>query len=418
MVEHSRWWREWEVPFLAGVTLAIYLPRPVYTQLGEIESLSTHVASVLAMAAVSVLIYGYSRLFLSRFGSLGAGASFATAGHLFQQGSLGTSAAIGSLLVSGSLLVWRWLDARATPAIWSWCIGYAMAGLGMLAVGAFGPASFVAGVIVYLATTGRGRECKSWQHAAGVGVFAAVWLVGSVVGGEGLFGPPSSAAARRLLPEGEGYWTHLATFPIEAAVCGLPWSILLLAYTKRSFRRTIGFASLHVWFLACSAVCACAICWLIPIAGNRSFVALYPCMAPLVGLVIQRCGDALVTASWAQMWRRYLRGMAVMMPALGAYVFTIAVLGYGPTRGAATTAFASFYLMAALVLGSLTFWASGHSRTLHQRAAMIAIVAFLGLSYTGVISNPFAMNETQQAESDSTGGGEQPSTASLDRTER
>jgi hypothetical protein len=418
MVEHSRWWREWEVPFLAGVALAIYLPRPVYTQLGEIESLSTHVVSILAMAAVSVLIYGYSRQFLSRFGSLGAGASFATAGHLFQQGSLGTSVAIGSLLVSGSLLAWRWLDARAAPAIWTWCIGYAMAAMGMLVVGAFAPACFVAGVGLYLATTGRVRECQCWQHAAGVSVFAAVWLAGWLCGAGELFVPPTSAAARRLLAEGEGYFTHLATFPIEAAVCGLPWSILLLAYTKRSFRRTIGFASLHVWFLACSAVSACAICWLIPLAGNRSFVALYPCMAPLVGLVIQRCGDALVTASWAQMWRRYLRGMAVVMPAVGVYVFTIAVLGYGPTRGAATTAFASFYLMAALVLGSLTFWASGHSRTLHQRAAMIAIVAFLGLSYTGVISNPFAINGAQHAASDDTNAAETPSTASLDRSER
>ena len=99
-------------------------------------------------------------------------------------------------------------------------------------------------------------------------------------------------------------------------------------------------------------------------------------------------------------------------------MFTIAVLGYGPTRGATTPAFASFYLMAALVLGSLTFWASGHSRMLHQRAAMIAIVAFLGLSYTGVISNPFAINGAQHAEAADTNVDETPSTANLDRIER
>jgi hypothetical protein len=188
---------------------------------------------------------------------------------------------------------------------------------------------------------------------------------------------------------------HFAIFPLEVAAGMLPWSILLLAYVWRGFRRTIGPAREHLWFLVCPIGVALLSCWLLPGGRNRHFAAIYPCFAPLIGLVVQRCCEALAAIPRpANLWTRYLRAMGVIMPVVGVWVATATALGWGPSRGAQPPAFAAAYLLAAAALGVLAIAASRSSRPSYHRLGILSITVFLGLSVTGVMHNVyFALRE-------------------------
>ena len=125
---------------------------------------------------------------------------------------------------------------------------------------------------------------------------------------------------------------HLATFPAEVLVCMLPWSVLLVAYLRRDFRRSLGSAAADVRFLACAVAVAFPTCWLVPGARNRYFAPLYPCLALLIGLVVERCCQASA-APWARLWRWYVRGFGLAMPATAIWVVAATTLGWTVALG-------------------------------------------------------------------------------------
>ena len=72
---------------------------------------------------------------------------------------------------------------------------------------------------------------------------------------------------------------HLLSYPLEIAVCTLPWSPLLLSYLSKGFRRSIGNAEPYVVFLAIAIGLAFFTCWVVPGAGALLHAAL-----PLLGV--------------------------------------------------------------------------------------------------------------------------------------
>ena len=175
------YWGDWIVPRQQGEPL---LSRPplhnwaiaLAARLsGQFDETSTREPSALAVLLCVVVIYGYGRTFLGRWGALAAAAAFATMGHVLQLGRLGEDEAFYILLVAGSLLAWRWADAVGRAPLWAWSIGYVLAALGMLTKGPQAPIYFAAGVGAFLMLSGRRRELLGWPHAVGLALFLAVW---------------------------------------------------------------------------------------------------------------------------------------------------------------------------------------------------------------------------------------------------
>jgi len=390
-------WNDWIVPrqqgepFLSRPPLQNWAIALVAQFRGKLDETSTRLPSALGVLVTVMLIYGYGRTFLSRLGATTAAAAFATMGQVLQLGRLGETESFYTLLVAGSLLAWRWADAARRSPLRPWCLGYALAALGMLTKGPQAPAYFVAGVGAFLILSGRSRELLRWPNAAGMALFLAIWGAWQVP-----FWLRTSTADSWDLLAGEitnrldagpaALLKHLVTYPVEVLVCTLPWSVLLVAYLRRDFRRTLADAAVEVRFLACTLAVTFPTCWFMPAARGRYFVPLYPCLALLIGLVAQRCCQA-AAAPWARLWRWYRRSFGLAMPAVGAWVLAATALGWSLALGAQSIGLAALFAVTATLLGILVFRSAGSGRPLGNRVAALGVAVFLGLVFTGLVGN-------------------------------
>ncbi len=440
-MSERRWWMEWQLWLAVLLTVAIYLPRIGQTRLtaeetrraqvaremmwtgdwivpreqnepflsrppvqnwliaasvwvaGGFSDATVRVHSVIAMAALALLVYGYSRRFLTPLGAAGAAIAFPTMGHVFQYGWLGETEPVYTLFVSGSLLLWRWADLNKRTLL-AWCVGYALAGLGMLSKGAQAPVYFAAGVGVFLVLERRWRELFRWQHFVGLGVFFAVWLAWQIP--YCLRVTPHEAwvmfhgdTSMRFHDSSAGkFFKHLAVFPLEVFGCMLPWSVLLIAYARREFRASLGAMATEVKFLTCGAGFAFITCWVVPEARNRYFAPLYPCVAPLLGLVIQRASEAATGTAVALLWKRYVVGLSVVMAVGAASILGVTVADLGPEYGGQTLLFGLFYAAVTFALAGFALW-SLRPTNVRPLVGVLTIAAFLGLTYMGVVFNTF-----------------------------
>ncbi len=144
----------------------------------------------------------------------------------------------------------------------------------MLTKGPQAPVYFIGGVAIFLLAMRRGRELLRWQHAAGLGLFLAIWLAWEIpfylrVGPNDAWKMLTGDIGMRFH---DGSWMrtlrHVFEFPVSVTACMLPWCVLLLAYLRRDFRRSIAFAREDVWFLALSIGFAALTCYLVPGRGT------------------------------------------------------------------------------------------------------------------------------------------------------
>ena len=371
---------------------------------GDVDAAAIRLPSVSAVLLTALLIYAYSRLFLSRFGAFAAAAAYATMGQVLELGRLGETDAMFTLLVSGSLLVWHLGRVRGWPAAATWSSAYLLAALATLTKGPQAPAYFAGSVGAYLLVTRRWREALTWSHLAGVLLFLAIWGAWQVP----FYRRMGLAGARRILLGDVGlrfvdmHWLtvlkHLVTYPAEVLGSMLPWSALLVAYLHRGFRQAIGGARDHVWFLACSIAVTFPTCWLAPGARARYFMPLYPCFAPLIGLVAERSCEAARTVKWRRLWGRYLTALGLLMVAAGAVILAAATLDHRLLPIREPLWFAVLYALSAGGLAAVTL-RSRHAATHRQRlAGVIAVAAFLGLTYTGIVTDSLMRNSEHAAE--------------------
>ena len=261
--------RQQGLPFLSRPPVQNWAIALAAVVRGKVDAVAIRAPSVSAVLLTVILIYAYGRTFLSRLGAMSAMVAFPTMGLVLQFGWLGETEALYTFLVAGSLIVWRWANATHKP-LWGWCGGYGLAALGMLTKGPQAPAYFLGGVAVFLLAMRRGRELLRWQHAAGIGFFLAIWLAWEVpfclrVGPHDAWKMLVGDISMRFQDRS---WLrtlkHVFEFPVSVAACMLPWCVLLLAYLRRDFRRSIAFARRDVWFLALSIGFAALSCYLVP----------------------------------------------------------------------------------------------------------------------------------------------------------
>ncbi len=375
---------------------------------GSIDVVAVRLPSVVALLMTVLLIYAYSRIFLSRIGAIAAALAYGTMGQVMELCRLGETDSMFALWVSGSLLVWHGGHVRGWSPWRVWTAAYLLVALGTLTKGIQAPVYFAGGVGLFLLVTRRWRYALTWSHMAGIGVFLAVWGAWQApffarMGWAGLrhiyFGDVALYVHDR---DGLTIARHLSTYPLEIFFgCLMPWSLLLLLYGRRDFRRALEpipktsevsktsevcGARENVLFLACSILAAFPTVWLPPTARARFFLSLYPAFAPLVGLAVQRCCEAEHDGPWRRFWGFYLSAGAIAMVATGGVILAMSVL-----RPAVSIAqpmwFAVVLAVAAMGLAGIAYW-SGNSRTPEKRAiGTLALAAFLGLAYTGVVVN-------------------------------
>lgn len=409
--EESRWAQvayemlqtgDWLVPRQQGLTFADRPPlhswsiAAVSLAVGDVNLLSVRLPSVVCVLLTVVGIYCYARQFLSRVGALAAGAAYPTMLHVLELGRLGETDAMLTLFLSASLLVWHTGYMRRWPAWFAWSAGGVLAALGALTKGPQAPAYFAGGTIWYLVLQRDWRYLASWSHAAGWGVFAAVlgaWLVPftlaqDLAAAASVWTQEGHLATRFMYPTAGEALVRWTRYPIESFGAMLPWSLALLCFASRDFRRSLGSARPYVRFLATCSVVAFPTCWLPAYSVPRYFMPLYPCVACLVGVAIER-GWTLRQQIWWQ------RGWGVSMAALAVVAgLTATALGTGSLwageAGPALTLTAAhgvLFAVVAIVLGGAALWAMTADDQRRVRVGILAAAGFVGLVCVGPVTD-------------------------------
>ena len=409
MLESGDWIvpRQQGVPFLSRPPLQNWAIVGLGQALGNIDVWAIRLPSVLSLLGVVLLIYGYSQTFLSRFASFTAATAFASMVQVMELGRLGETEMMFTLFVAGSLLIWHWGFSRGWPAAAVWTAAYVFVALGTLAKGPQAPVYFAASVGLYLLITGRWRFALSWPHLFGIAVFLAVWAAWQVP----FYMELGYAGTRAIYGQDVGFrfadtrWItivrHLVEFPLEIFFgCMLPWSLLLLPYINSGFRRAIGSAKDNVVFLACVIGLTFPTVWLVPGGHTRYFLPIYPCFAPLIGLVVDRClaaQDAYRRPTsarwwegpWQLWWRQWLAIMSLVMPAAGLVVLIVS-LASDDARFEQPVSFATFYLVATIIFGLAAFISRKSPNSAARMAGPVSVALFMGLTFVGVFTNSLA----------------------------
>jgi 4-amino-4-deoxy-L-arabinose transferase-like glycosyltransferase len=360
---------------------------------GEIDAWAVRLPSVIAILLTLVIIYGYTRSFLSPFGAFSSALCYASLGQVLELGRLGETDAIFTLFLSGSLLSWKWCRNCGVSPWRTWCTGYALAALATLTKGPQAPLYFVGSVAVFCVVTRRWRDLFTPAHIAGITVALAIvglWQVPYTMQ-MGLdrsvkiyfqdVGPRFSELSRSTLA-----W-HLLTYPLQLLGGSLlPWSVWLLCVLDRNLRRGIGRWRDEIWYLAiCLAVTFPSV-WFAPGASLRYYMPLFPCLACVVGIIMEGFVTFSPAAGWSAFIWGYYRLMAGLMASAGAGLLIVSLVRPNLTL-AQSTAFALIYCGFCVLTAGAIWRSSGVLTRKRLLICSVALACFLGLTESSLLVN-------------------------------
>jgi 4-amino-4-deoxy-L-arabinose transferase-like glycosyltransferase len=373
---------------------------------GSREAWVLRLHSALAMLITTLLIYGYARTCLSRVGALAAAAAFATLGEMFENGNKAETEMLFITLVSSALILWHWGWVRDWPSLRTWIVSYVLVGLGILCKGPQAPAYFLSSVSVYLFLTGQIRKLFTAAHVVGALVCAAIVLAWAIpcmlmTNWAVMKAIVLNDSTSRFLD-----WNvlevlyHLVEFPLEVFGCTMPWSLLLFAFAWRDCRRMLEFARPQVLFMSLCLVLAFPTCWIPPGGQTRYFAPLYPCLAVLVGVVVECCIQADVPIALRNGWRRYVRflALAMVLCSVGVVLGALFLGRNGQNSSCAELLpIARGYSPATIVLAALVFRSRQAGDARKMRSAVLALACFMVLTIPGILMNNRIRRSEDQA---------------------
>lgn len=376
-------------PFLSRPPLGSWLIAGATLLRGQCDPVAIRLPSVTAVLLMALMTYAFGRTVMGRAGAFTAGVAIATMGEVMQMGRLGESDIVFAFFLSAAGLVWLSGYLRGGPKLLTWALTYGLAALAALQKGPQAPVCFVGTIVAFLLSRGEGRRLFTSAHLIGVGTFTAIvaaWAVpfASAAGGQ--------AAARIWLTDSASrFWDlspaavagHLVRYPVEALGCTAPWSLLLFAYLSKRFRRGLGAAGPVARFLAIGTCVGFIPCWVAPTGMTRYLLPLYPGLALLAGIVVDRaaveaCSPRLAAA--VALGRRALVGLMLLSPAaLAAVPFlpSPVVRAYA-TQLPVLLAFTAVALTGAWIM-------TRAARTRRWCAAAAAVAVFMAVAYGQVI---------------------------------
>jgi 4-amino-4-deoxy-L-arabinose transferase-like glycosyltransferase len=365
---------------------------------GKLDLAAIRLPAVLATLFTAVLIYVYGRNYLSPAGAMAAAKAYATLGPVLRLGRVAESDALMTLFLSSALFSWHYAyDRRRNPRL-AWLCGYALAALAALAKGPQGPVYFVAITGVYLLLRRDWRFLLGRWHLAGVGLLiaiVAIWQVPFMLSLDPstawrVWAEEGNLATRFQVTDLPRAFEHWTSFPFEVFGAMLPWSLMLPVLATRWFRQNLDEARPMFIFAATALAVTFPTCWLPVESRPRYLMSLYPCVALLVGVVVQRSCEAPQIDWWRRSWDNFLlTGVGLI---LVAPVALIALWAFGGARlngvGEANhAAFLAAYSVTALAAVAVALWSRRGQDPWRLRGGLLAVTGFLGLTYTGAVVN-------------------------------
>jgi len=363
---------------------------------GGVNLAAVRLPTVLATLLTTLLVYLYSRNFLSRLGAFASAACYATMAQVLQLGRMGESDGLLTLCMAGALFAWHWGYAVRSKAALAWPVGYFMAALAGLCKGPQGPIYFVVISGLFLAWRRDWRFLFNGWHAAGIATFAMVLGAWQVP----FYWEVDAKSARAIWSEGgemSGRFDYSrfgrvlrnwAAYPFEVFACMMPWSLTLLLLPTKWMRERIGPARPMVAFLLTAIGVAFVTCWLPAESRARYFMCLYPCVAPLIGLTIQACCETSERSWWQRNWDRHLLGGTIIIGLCAVAVLCGRSWGGRGLFGlaeATSLAFVLSYSLVAALAAFVAYRARFATGLLRHQAGVLALAGFMGLTYTGIV---------------------------------
>lgn len=357
---------------------------------GEVDLVAVRLPSALATLAIVLLIYVFANTWLSRRGAFAAAASYATFGQVMQIGRLGESEALFTLFAGGSLLVWHAIYLSGCSRAMAWSLGYALAALGALVKGPQAPVYFVSVCGVFLILERNWRWLFCWGHALGIATFAAVvgaWLIPFAVSDWHAVDDIWAGLAQDRFTT-DGLLEHLVSYPFETFGCLLPWSPLLLALFHPRVWRTLWTERRPMKFIVVALAVTYPSVWLAAGARGRYYMPLYPCLAVLIGLVVEHCTSQLAVQADRMFWRHFQRALAIVAGVVGTAIVVAAVVPWEPLSGFAQSGpFLLVWIPGVSLAVAALVWASQRESGLYPQFAIMALCFFLALAHGGLYLN-------------------------------
>lgn len=354
---------------------------------GEVDLFAVRFPSVLAIALLSVVIYCYTRTFLTRMGAFCTAAAYLSMLQVLELGRTGETDAVFTLFVTCSLLSWHAGKTLNWNPTLVWSLGYGFAALATLTKGPQGPVYFAGPVLFYLLVTRDWCYAIRPAHLVGILTFLSLWGPWQSLYflSEGLDGTRHIYFGDVAMYGKEGSLIrHMIEYPLHLLVSVFPWSLFLLPLFRRELREKLGEAQPHVLFSICCLAVTFPTVWLMTGARTRFFMPLFPCVAILAGIVIQRCAEASKTSPLNRDWRRSHLLFAIAMPIVGVVFFILAVSGKDWPLAQQPIGFAVAFLVMTLG-GSFVLWyARRDEHPQFQQAAVLSIALFFGLIVNGI----------------------------------
>lgn len=370
---------------------------------GQVDMFAVQLPSGIAVLLTVVVVYGYSRTFLSRLGAFSAGAAFATMLQVLELGRLGETDALFTLFVSSSLLVWHAGYLRNWNPAWTWGLGYLFAALATLTKGPQGPVYFGAPVGLFLLLQRDWRFAFSYAHLFGMTIFLAVWgswqwaffLQEGVEGVRHIyFGDVAMYGDDRSIG---AYAAHLTRYPLEILGCLLPWSLCLLMWFRSESRQRIGSARVPLMFLLTAIAVTFPSVWFVTGARSRFFMSLYPCFAVLCGIILERCFEADAGSALRRDWNRCLSALSVVMPLTGLVIFGVTIVQEDGIDLGQPLWFAVAFVIATMFLAKGALHAARTDTTRAQLLGVLSVAVFTGLMVSGVHGNALRADNVPKA---------------------
>lgn len=332
---------DWIVPKIQGDP--VYFRPPLQNWLialsiavfGDLNHLSVRFPGMMAVLLTCGMLYAYGRQFVGPLGAFSAAAAYATMVQVLNLGRLAETESVFTCLVCVTLLTWH----RGFTSGWSdwrlWTTAYALAGLGALAKGMQAPVYLFTTSAVYLWWVGSWRRFFTPAHLLGLVTFALVfslWFVPYVARmgwDKGVLTVVGETTMRLDYSDRQEVIGHLLGYPLWVVSSMLPWSLLLLGYLRRDLRASLGPACPMIAFAACAALVSFPTCWAVPSANPRYFMPLYPCVALLVGVVIEHCLQASDGSSLRRHWTWGTCGVGVLLVGLAVVIAACKLFGVG-----------------------------------------------------------------------------------------
>jgi 4-amino-4-deoxy-L-arabinose transferase-like glycosyltransferase len=316
-------------------------------------------------------------------------------GEVLQMGRVAETDLLFTFLLSAAVLTWLWGEQRGWRPVLQWALSYSFVALAALAKGPQAPVYFAGTVGLYLLLRGQGRRLLSRDHWIGVASFAGVvaaWQIPFLLlaGWDATLKIWTGDSAARFVNLNLGETLrHLATYPLEVLGCTEPWSLFLAAYLSRRFRRSV--AALHpvTLFLTIYVVIGFVPCWITPGGMTRYCLPLYPAVALLIGIVVERAAETALSPRLRWAWSLGWKSFAAAFGSIAVAAIAVTVL---PMPAAAKPWAQSLGMCvgftAAAVIGMRILAGVGPASGAKQlRTGVAVLAALMAATYSGLIVN-------------------------------